>query len=315
MNTALRLSVYGAAVLLLAAGAYVAGTSAGTSTGHLRPPPAHAAPREDTPEVRPAGLASTADGYTLEAATPTLPSGAATEIAFRITGADGAPVTTFDVAHEKRMHLILLRRDTAGFQHLHPEMSGDGTWRAPVTLDGGGTYRVFADFTPTGGEPATLGVDLSAPGPFEPVSPQPSRVARVDGGYEVQLDGDLRPGETGPLTLTVTRDGRPVTDLQPYLGASGHLVALRTGDLAYLHVHPEDAPGAGPGITFHTEVPSAGTYRLFLDFRHDDVVRTAEFTVPTTGNAAPADGPAPAGPAARPGPAGDEHSHDEGGHR
>jgi hypothetical protein len=87
-------------------------------------------------------------------------------------------------------------------------------------------------------------------------------------GYEVQLIGDLVAGQASPLTLTVRKDGQPVTDLQPYLAAYGHLVALRDGDLAYLHVHPEGAPGdgrtaAGPEIDFVAEVPSAGTYRLF----------------------------------------------------
>jgi hypothetical protein len=107
-------------------------------------------------------------------------------------------------------------------------------------------------------------------------------------GYEVQLTGDLVAGQASPLTLTVRKDGQPVTDLQPYLAAYGHLVALRDGDLAYLHVHPEGAPGdgrtaAGPEIDFVAEVPSAGTYRLFLDFQHDGVVRTAEFTAATSG--------------------------------
>jgi hypothetical protein len=82
-----------------------------------------------------------------------------------------------------------------------------------------------------------------------------------------------------------------VTDLQPYLAAYGHLVALRQGDLAYLHVHPEGVPGdgktpAGPEIAFVAEVPSAGGYRLFLDLQHDGVVRTAEFTVDTAGTPA-----------------------------
>jgi hypothetical protein len=101
------------------------------------------------------------------------------------------------------------------------------------------------------------------------------------------------------VTLTVNRDGVPVTDLQPYLAAYGHLVALREGDLAYLHVHPDGSPGdgvtpAGPQIEFVAEVPTAGGYRLFLDFQHGGVVRTAEFTVPTfaTGAAAPATPPA-----------------------
>jgi hypothetical protein len=84
----------------------------------------------------------------------------------------------------------------------------------------------------------------------------------------------------------VLGDGQPVTDLQPYLAACGHLVALREGDLAYLHVHPEEAPGdgrtpAGPEIVFTAQVPSAGTYRLFLDFRHGGRVHTAAFTVAT----------------------------------
>ena len=60
------------------------------------------------------------------------------------------------------------------------------------------------------------------------------------------------------LTATVSRDGEPVTDLQPYLGAYGHLVALRDGDLGYLHVHPEGDTGPGPEIAFGTEFPSAG---------------------------------------------------------
>ncbi len=85
------------------------------------------------------------------------------------------------------------------------------------------------------------------------------------------------------------RDGRPVTDLQPYLGAYGHLVALREGDLAYLHVHPDGAPGdgstqPGPDVVFEAAVPSGGDYRLFLDFRHDGVVHTAELALATAGH-------------------------------
>ena len=50
-----------------------------------------------------------------------LPRGRATELRFRIVGADGQPVRDFEVEHEKRMHLIVVRRDGQGFQHLHPD--------------------------------------------------------------------------------------------------------------------------------------------------------------------------------------------------
>ena len=65
---------------------------------------------------------------------------------------------------------------------------------------------------------------------------------------------------------------------QTYVGHRGHLVALREGDLAYSHVHPEPTRQAGE-IVFHTELPTAGAYRLFLQFKRGGVVHTAPFTV------------------------------------
>jgi hypothetical protein len=66
-----------------------------------------------------------------------------------------------------------------------------------------------------------------------------------------------------PGDLVRSQDGYSL-DLQPYLGAYGHLVALREGD---------------PEIRFTAEVPSAGRYRSFLDFRHGGTVHTATFDV------------------------------------
>jgi hypothetical protein len=320
MRTSAKLSAYGAALALLLAGGYAVGTAVGPlstatatvdSGGHSAM--AGAAPSgaggaglgdansgtvAETATDQPGGLASSRGGYTLTPTDPTLTPGTTENFTFQITGPDGTPVTAFDVEHDKRMHLIVVRRDTAGFQHVHPEMAADGTWTVPLTLPAAGSYRAFADFTPTGGEGTTLGVDVAAPGVFEPVAPQPNRTALVD-GYEVQLLGDLVPGQASPVTLAVSRGGQPVADLQPYLAAYGHLVALREGDLAYLHVHPDGSPGdgrtpAGPEIKFVAEVPSAGSYRLFLDFQHEGTVRTAEFTVATSGTGA-AVGAEPAG--------------------
>lgn len=181
-------------------------------------------------------------------------------------------------------------------------------WSVKLTLPEAGAYRAFADFAPEGGPDLTLGADLRAGGAYEPGQPPaPSRTSTVD-GYTVTLDGDLIPGKSSRITLRVGRDGRPVTDLQPYLGAYGHLVALRAGDLAYLHVHPDGEPGdgrtqPGPEITFYAEVPSRGDYRLFLDFQHGGVVRTADFTLHAGQGAAPT--PAPSTGPSEPG----EHDH------
>jgi hypothetical protein len=270
MKTSLKLSAYGAALAVLVAGTYTIGSLVGDPAG----PAAETSHGDVGHAAEPDGLASSRNGYTLVPDDPMLGSGT---FAFRITGPDGTPVTAFDESHDKRLHLIVVRRDTTGFRHLHPEMDAAGTWRVPLTVDAGGAYRAFADFVPTGGPPTTLGTDLFAAGDFRPFAHPQSRTATVD-GFTVALAGDLVPGTASPLTLTVSRGGAPVVR-QPYLGADGHLVALREGDLAYLHVHPAaDAPG-GSAVAFAAEVPTAGRYRLFLDFQVDGVVRTAEFTL------------------------------------
>lgn len=227
----------------------------------------------------PAGLGISADGYTLRLGSTQMPPGEERELRFSIESADGEPVTEFDELHERRMHLIVVRRDGAEFRHLHPEMDANGTWSVPVAFREAGVYRVFADFS-VDGEQETLAADLFVPGEFEPRPfPPPQPLDEAD-GYEVELvAGEPVAGEATALEFAVGEDGRPVEGLQPYLGADGHLVALREGDLAFLHVHPEEEHGAPNEIVFEANFPTAGRYRLYLQFRHDGVVRTAEFTV------------------------------------
>jgi len=234
----------------------------------------------------PKGLMVSQDGYTFELDQTTAAPGSSVPVSFTITGPDGAPVTEYDVEHEKELHLIAVRRDFSGFQHVHPVMDPDGRWHTELDLTSG-EWRLFADFTATGADPLTLGNDLAVSGSYRPQRSTPSTTAQV-GRYTVTLDGDLTAGSEAELTLTVSRGGQPVTDLEPYLGAYGHLVALRAGDLAYLHVHPEGTPGdgvtdPGPEVVFFAEVPSAGRYHLYLNFKHRGVVRTAAFTVTGTG--------------------------------
>ncbi|GAA3858656.1 hypothetical protein [Streptomyces sedi] len=296
MNTAIRAGAFGAGVALTFGAAFGVGRLVGSPVDD-KPPAAHHGD-EAAPDAHgegagghatPGGLQISERGYTLVPPEEPPAAGEPTDLAFRIEGPDGAPLTSYQVSHEKKLHLIVVRRDLTGFQHLHPELGPDGTWSVPLLLEEAGTYRMFADFLPEGEEDGlTLGADLAVAGTHTPEPlPEPAATAAVD-DYTVTLepaDGDeVRAGAETALTWHVHRDGEPVTDLEPYLGAHGHLVALRAGDLGYLHAHPRGEPGdgttpAGPGTTFHTTVPSAGDYRLYLDFQHEGRVRTAEFTL------------------------------------
>ena len=95
------------------------------------------------------------------------------EFRFRVDGPDGAPVTSYAVVHDKPMHLIVVRRDLTGYQHLHPTMDPDGTWRVDLTLDAPGVYRAYADF-------AVIGATARRPrSRSAPISPSPASTRRV----------------------------------------------------------------------------------------------------------------------------------------
>lgn len=216
------------------------------------------------------------DGLRLVVDRSTAESGVEAPLTFRIVDESGAVVDDYDVVHDAPMHLIVARRDLSTYQHLHPTRADDGSWTVPLRLDEPGVYRVFADFT-SNGQRATLGADVSVPGTFQPRAvPEPTTSATT-GPYEVRVT--TTPADDGEtVDFTVLRGGAPVTDLEPYLGAQGHLVALREGDLSFLHVHPLDGEAAAGHIAFAVQYPSDGRYRLFLQFKHEGRVHTVAFT-------------------------------------
>ena len=225
------------------------------------------------------GTRSKAGGLTLDPRSSTLPSGQRVTWRFRVTDCNGDTVRTFTRDQTKLVHLIVVRSDLTGYQHLHPTLAADGTFSVAMTIREPGRYRALADFT-TGGRRYVLGTTLTAPGATTTVPlPGAAERARTD-GYDVTLSRPvaLTAGREATLRFAVTRDGRPVTGLQPYLGAYGHLVALHAPGLEYSHVHPAEEDLAAGTITFDADLPKAGPYRLFVQFRAAGRVHTAAFT-------------------------------------
>jgi hypothetical protein len=273
MNVVTRLAGFAAVLALVFAGAAFAGSRIDVHPGKQAANPSMSAMAAQS--VR--GLAVSENGFTLALARNTAPQAEPFALAFRIVGRDGQTVRDFDVEHTKRMHFIVVRRDMTGFQHLHPTMNPDGTWTVPVRLPEAGSYRVFADFA-VGGKPYTLADDLTVDGSVRSQTlPAPADHFDSDGLRVSLTEGAAKAGTESELGFTVTRQGRPVA-VQDYLGAKGHLVALRQGDLAFLHVHPDENR-----LKFMATFPTAGRYRLFLQFKTTDGrLHTAAFTQEVT---------------------------------
>lgn len=235
------------------------------------------------------GLSDARNGYRLTSTDAVLPASEPTAYRFAVIGPDGKPVKAFDVDQTKRLHFYAIRSDLTGFQHVHPVMATGGTWTADLAALAPGTWRMFATFTPGSGPGRGTAFALSrtvtVPGAAA-VTPLPAATsATTVDGYTISVKGDPTAGRERPLTVTVTKAGKPVTDLQPYLDTYAHLTAFHEGDGAFAHLHPlteVDGDHGGPELFFHAELPTAGNWRLFLQFRTAGAFHTAALTLNVT---------------------------------
>jgi hypothetical protein len=260
------------------------------------------------------------------AAPSAIPAGTPATWTLKIVDSEsGEPVQEFENVHEKLLHLIVVSTDLTWFNHLHPEYQGNGIFTIDATLPRAGSYKLYADYTPKGKTQEVAQHEFATDG----AQPTPTQILPVHdtagaGGWivrEVSARPEGEPEAEGgatyqvalmpmPMKLTPNTDvmlhfqvrdanGKPVNDLEPYLGALGHAVLLSSDTKVYLHTHPMEGGmeemdhgkmdhGAmghshpttgGPDVIFHTNFPSAGFYKVWGQFQHRGKIITAPFVL------------------------------------
>lgn len=210
-------------------------------------------------------------------------AGQPTRLAFTPQQADDAAVPVpLDVVHEKKIHLIIVSKDLSQFYHEHPEYTAQGSYEAQYTFAKGGEYVLFQDYTPTGAGHQLGRQPLTVQGPaYAPVKFRTDNMTWKKDGYAATLAFDKAPAVGQPLAMkiNITKSGQPVTDLENYLGALGHVVVISEDTEQYLHVHPTAQADKGPAIGFNTSFEKPGLYRVFLQFNHAGRIHTSDFTI------------------------------------
>ncbi|HTS30393.1 MAG TPA: heavy metal-binding domain-containing protein [Bryobacteraceae bacterium] len=214
---------------------------------------------------------------------PRLPKpGDSVELTFKISDPKtGAPVTHFELVHEKLFHMFIVSQDLEFFLHDHPVTSGGGLFRYSGILPKAGMYRVLADYYPSNGVPQLTATTIFVPG----------------GGLKTaHLSADTSPKHTENLQVELTTEPpapiagfktmlffhlKPAEGLEQYIGAWGHMLAASDDLIDLIHTHPFLANG-GPDIQFNVIFPRAHTYRLWVQFQRKGVVNTAIFTIPVS---------------------------------
>ena len=243
-------------------------------------------------------------------------SGGEMTLRFRLESPDGKLVKDLDVVHEKILHLLMVSSDLAWFSHEHPELQTDGTFVLKTSFPHGGEFTLYHDFTPSGVGMQVVPVVLNVAGPA--AAPAPLAVSRerkqtIDGfTFELSAASPIPSLQMQNLTFRATRDGKPVTDLEPFLGAMGHLIVVSEDRKRFVHSHPIEPPNGaptrrgGPEVVFGALFPVPGLYKAWGQFQHQGKVLTVPFVVevaspfaaaPLAGSLASAQGGAASAPA------------------
>lgn len=225
--------------------------------------------------------------------------GQSTKVSYKVVNDKGEVLKDYTVAHDKIMHFIVVRKDLQYFQHLHPEFNqSTGEFSINMTFPTDGTYRIFPDFTPTPENPQKLTVTLNQDLNVGDLNKYKAQAALVDtdilklvDGYRIDYNfpAEIKAGEEVSYSLIVEKENEDIT-IEPYLGAMGHGVVLRDGNLDFIHTHAAGMDGmggmqgmdhkmSGGVIEFSTTFPEAGIYKIFTQFQVKGKVITSDYTI------------------------------------
>lgn len=251
--------------------------------------------------------------------TPLSPLVARLEIALR---RNGVPLRRFDAEMTQRMHLVAIDSSFTSFAHLHPEFDPTGTFTLTFRAPHPGTYDIYADSAPHGLPQQVFRFAVAIGGKARAsdrraISAALRQTVSAGGGYVVRIGSTVLPsGRESHLAVSISKDGRPASDLRPYLGGAAHAVFIDLASKDYLHVHPTDAmdsmgamdamPGMAPlaatahvhaKMVLHVTPPHRGLYKLWLQFRATDGLHVAPFWIRATSPRASGLGVSRLGPA------------------
>jgi len=217
---------------------------------------------------------------------PQVPSAHPITLEFRIADpSTGAPVKQFEIVHEKLFHLFIVSQDLQYFAHVHPLLGGDSVFRLDTSLPKPGTYRLLADFYPTGGTPQLVPKTITTAGyttPLEAAIPRlaPDLSPKQAENLTAELNLDPPQPIAGKKTMLFVHLN-PADGLEPYIGAWAHLLAVSDDLVDTIHDHPFIANG-GPDMQFNIFFPREAAYRVWIQFQRKGVVNTVVFTIPVT---------------------------------
>lgn len=216
-------------------------------------------------------------------------------------------IRSYQIDMTKYLHMIAVSDDFRTFLHIHPTRGTDGHFLLDQLFPVPARYHIYVDARPEDFGQQAFRFDVDLGGAAGPVRRDLSETstATVAGPYTVSISSNsLSSQSESRIVVHILKNGKPATDLHPYLGALAHAVFINAGDLSYVHAHPMPllASGAGtqaqkmhsesamppslpssmissPNMLLHVALSEPGTYKLWLQFRGGSRLYVAPFVL------------------------------------
>lgn len=187
-----------------------------------------------------------------------------------------------EVVHEMKMHLLVVNEELTWFDHIHPQEQADGSYNVSESFPAAGKYLLFIDYKPSSGQADVnmQKIDVKGTSVAQTTELKTNLVSTVDGYTLTLLNGEyFETNRSQGLQFSVEKDGKQLQekDMQKYLGANAHIVMISKADKDFLHIHPI-SDNRFP-IYAETLIKKAGLYRMWVQFKINDVLHTADLTI------------------------------------
>lgn len=209
-------------------------------------------------------------------------------------GSTGLPVEDLITHHDALIHLVVVSADGGDFKHIHPPRVAPGRYAIALTPDRSGRYTAYAELQRQDSGTLVIERDFEVGGETGNATPPTtaSLGPREIDGMQVNVSSSVtrfKAGKQATFTFSFSQDGKPVADLQPWLGMGGHLIARSADRAIFAHIHAQGpmAPSGllesgvsyGPDIRFVYTFPQSGRYQLWGQVRRGGQIITVPLVV------------------------------------
>ncbi len=213
-----------------------------------------------------------------------LEKGKETSFTLSLKDKGGQPVTLDGLVerHTQKIHLLVVDESLTDYHHIHPVAGKEpGTYTFSFTPLTGYSYMLYVDVKPVDGTPQMLPVLVAGVEKCNETCVDKAVVDKaVFGGNKASLSfasKTLHAGKParGELFLTTGDDSTPLKNLEPVMGAYGHIVGFYEGFGAVAHIHPlgkepeQDTDRGASPLSFMLHPESPGFMKVFVQLRVD----------------------------------------------